>query len=273
MKKLLLALSVIILAACGNEDNAVTKPTIQTSTKRMLNVKLSSTTLLSGDANSQETLGTEGETTTETLSTFRMSYGGLWYNDFEKVNGKWNPVEWPSDVDNVTPIDFYANDGGTFVWNNGNPYVSFTMDENAFTQKDFLVATHKQISYNEKRGAVSLAFNHACAIVQFKVFKEGDADYTVNSIKLKNVKKTGDYYYNESTNWQNIGTPTDYTLTNGDIVVTNDKQLLPSKWLFIIPQSKDEITIEVNYNADQQKIINLTGSWEANKLYTISIKI
>jgi hypothetical protein len=120
-----------------------------------------------------------------------------------------------------------------------------------------------------------LEFDHACAAVQFKVFKQGDADITVNSIILKGVKKTGDYFYNESTKWQNLGTTTNYTLTDGDITVTTDKKLLPCKWLFIIPQSKVGISIEVNYNTNQQKIINLTDTktWVAGKQYTISIRM
>jgi hypothetical protein len=227
------------------------------------------------NANAREMTRTPAATTTATLSAFTMHYTSEWNQDFDKNGETWEKATWPTSVDNSTPIDFYAHDGGTFVWNNGNPYVNFIMDENAFTQKDFLVATHKQISYKQSSGVVPLTFDHACAAVQFKVFKEGSDEITVNSIILKGVKKTGDYFYNESTKWQNLGTTTNYTLTNGDITVTTDKQLLPCKWLFIIPQSKVGISIEVNYNTNQQKIINLTDTktWVAGKQYTISIRM
>lgn len=272
MKKLLLVLGVIALASCEkSNDEIITPPDSQSP--RLLTVEISENPMHDENASAREMTRTAEATTTATLSAFTMHYTGAWSNSFTKTGSTWSTANWP--VQDNTSIDFYAHDGGTFNYNNGNPHVNFTMDENAFSQKDFLVATHKQISYSESGGVVSLPFDHACAAVQFKVFKEGDADITVNSIVLENVKKTGDYYYNESTNWQNIGTPKDYTLTNSDIVVTKDKQQLPCQWLFIIPQSKVGISIEVNYNTNQKKIINLTDTkpWVAGKRYTVSIRM
>ncbi len=143
------------------------------------------------------------------------------------------------------------------------------------TKKDFLVARHENISYNDKSGKVSLDFDHACAAVQFNVYKEENADYTVSKIVLKDVIKEGKYYYDENTNWQIGNTTTDYTLTNvnGDIEITKEKQLLPCGWLFIIPQAKNSIKIEVTYNSGKTKALNLSGSWEAGTQYTVDIRI
>ena len=201
-----------------------------------------------------------------------MNYGSSWYNDFKKSDSNWGTVNWPN-VDSNTKIDFYAHDGGTFYYNDGNPYVNFTMDNNAFSQKDLLVATHKNISLSESGGVVSLDFDHACAAVQFNVYKEENASYTVNSIILKNVKNAGSYYYDVTPHWQTTNGTADYTLTNSDITVTTDKKLLPCKWLFIIPQSKAGIQIEINYNGNKQKTLNLSGTWEAGTKYTVDIRI
>ena len=270
MKKLLLALGIIALAACEkSSDEIITPPDSQSP--RLLTVEVSETPMHDENASARNMTRTEAATTTETLSAFSMNYMANKY-DFTK-SGTWSTNEWPYGVPNDTKIDFYAYNGGTFNYNEGNPYVNFTMDDNdAFNQKDFLVAANNK-SFNDNNGVVPLSFDHACAAVQFKVFKQGDADITVNSIVLKNVMKTGDYYYNESTQWQHLSNATDYLLTDGDITVTTDKQLLPCHWLFIIPQSKTSITIEVKYNTNQQKDISLTGSWVAGKRYTISIRI
>ena len=102
----------------------------------------------------------------------------------------------------------------------------------------------------------------------------------MKSIVLKNVIKTGDYYYNNETHWQFPQTPTlsNYTLTNSDISVTTNKEPLPCNWLFIIPQSKDGIKIDVTYTktGETQTTKTLTlpsGNWQAGYKYTVYIRI
>ena len=97
------------------------------------------------------------------------------------------------------------------------------------------------------------------------------------------MKNQAKYYYN--TGWEDLGysalwadeSKRIYTLTNGDIIVSNDKQLLPCGWLFIIPQLKDGLKIDVTYTKDgsdsKTKTLNLSGSWEAGKQYTVDIRI
>ena len=278
MKKLLLVLGVIALASCEkSNDEIITPPDSQSP--RLLTVEISENPMHDENASAREMTRTEAATTTESLRTFTMNYGSLWHPNFEKTGDTWSTATWPTGVENNTPIDFYAHDGGTFQWNSGNPYVNFTMEESAFSQKDLLVAT-KNISWDNKKGVVPLTFDHACAAVQFNVFKQESTEYTVNSIVLKNVVKTGDYYYNNEPHWNIPETPskTSYTLTEGDIAVSTSKQLLPCKWLFIIPQSKDEIKIDVTYtktgDTQKTKTLNLSsGTWQAGYKYTVDIRI
>ena len=193
----------------------------------------------------------------------------------------WSPttIDWP--VPDDSKIDFYAYTDGSFIYNGGNPYVSFTMDENVFHQKDFLVATHKQIAYSDEDGKVSLVFDHACAAVQFqicqtkKVTDEGK-NFIINSVVLKNVCKNGDYYYDSG--WTLGSNLTDLTLTNSTITLTTAYQLLPCQWLFLIPQSQDGIQLEIKYTVDEgaekTKILNVgTDSWEQGKQYTVNIRV
>ena len=301
MRKILFIMSILALAACGNDDDAVaTPPAEPTPAPRLLTVEVNENPMQDENTSAREmTTRTAAATTTATLSSFTMNCQvgeSSWNKTFTKTDNTWSTFTWP-DVGNDTKLDFYAHSDGTFNWNSGNPYVSFTMNEDAFNQKDFLVAKHASISYNKAKAVgkaktglndvaiVSQTFDHACAAVQFYVYKEENANYIVKSIKLKGMKNQAKYYYN--TGWGDLGysalwdsdeSKRIYTLTNGDINVSTDKQLLPCKWLFIIPQSKDGITIDVTYTkgSGDSKTKNLklsSGSWEAGTQYTVDIKI
>jgi hypothetical protein len=213
-----------------------------------------------------------------------MNYENNKYN-FTKGGTGWSTITWPDGVGNDTTIDFYAYNGGTFVWTENNPHIAFAMDENAFAQKDFLVATHKNISYSSSGGNVSMTFDHACAAVQFnicqtKTVTDQGHEFAVNSVVLKHVCKNGDYYYDSG--WKldsNYSLYTDYTLTNKEAIsLTTDYQTLPCQWLFLIPQPQTGVQLEIKYtvdgSAEQTKTINVgTGSWVKGTKYIINIKV
>ena len=274
-------MSVIALAACGDNDDAVPIPIEPTPSPRLLTVEVSENPMQDNEASARVMNRTAAATTTATLSSFTMNYTDAWYNNFTKTGGTWSTADWPYGVNENTKIDFYAYNAGSFQWNSGTPYVSFMMDEDAFSQKDLLVATHKQISYNDAKGKVSLTFDHACAAVQFqicqtkKVTDEGK-NFIINSVVLKNVCKNGDYYYDSG--WTLGSNLTDLTLTNSTITLTTAYQLLPCQWLFLIPQSQDGIQLEIKYTVDEgaekTKILNVgTDSWEQGKQYTVNIRV
>ena len=274
-------MSVIALAACGDNDDAVTTPVEPAPTPRLLTVEVSENPMQDNEASAREMKRTAAATTTATLSSFTMNYTDAWYNNFTKTGGTWSTADWPYGVNENTKIDFYAYNAGSFQWNSGTPYVSFMMDEDAFSQKDLLVATHKQISYNDAKGKVSLTFDHACAAVQFQICQtktvtEQKHSFTINSVVLKNVCKDGDYNYDSG--WTLGSNLTDLTLTNSTITLTTAYQLLPCQWLFLIPQSQDGIQLEIKYTVDEgaekTKILNVgTDSWEQGKQYTVNIRV
>lgn len=274
-------MSVIALAACGDNDDAVTTPVKPAPTPRLLTVEVSENPMQDNEASAREMKRTAAATTTATLSSFTMNYTDAWYNNFTKTGGTWSTADWPYGVNENTKIDFYAYNAGSFQWNSGTPYVSFMMDEDAFSQKDLLVATHKQISYNDAKGKVSLTFDHACAAVQFQICQtktvtEQKHSFTINSVVLKNVHKDGDYNYDSG--WTLGSNLTDLTLTNSTITLTTAYQLLPCQWLFLIPQSQDGIQLEIKYTVDEgaekTKILNVgTDSWEQGKQYTVNIRV
>lgn len=223
-------------------------------------------------------------TTTESFSTFKMvdSETQTTYTATSGTPARWgvNPDTWPIYNYNEK-ISFYAYNGdGTFVYNNGTPYISFTMGNQPANLVDFMVA-NTNTSYNDHSGQVPLAFSHACAAVQFYVYCVDGQTYSVKSITLKNVKYQGDYYYNTNS-WSLSGGTHDYLLTESSITPTTDDQRLPRGWMFLIPQSKDDIKIEVRFTknggAEQTKTLSLpslpsSGSWDAGTRYSVRIRI
>ncbi len=269
-------LTAAFLAACSSDDQDEPK-----QEPRLITVEVTENPLL--DANGtpkQLPTRTAAATTSESLSAFSMNYTGAYTYGFTKTGGSWNTIDWPVSVGNDTKIDFYAYNDGTFQWNDGKPYLSFMMNTDAFNQTDLLVATHKAISFNDAKGKVSLDFDHACAAVKFNISKTtgvGDKSVIVKSVVLSGVKNQGDYYYNsEGTKWSSLSGSASYLLTDGDITLSTDKQALPCDYLFLIPQSKEGMTLTVKYtvNGDASEYtFKLSGTWEAGKEYIVNISM
>ncbi len=242
--------------------------------------------------------------TTESFDKFSMNYTQDYKYDFYKTSGSWtNTNTWPN---GTNKCDFYAytDDMGNteqseaperiFQYNGGNPYIAFTVHEDAFSQHDLLVAKQKNVSYSNSNsdvyGHVSLSFDHALAAVLFQVKitnklreKVGNT-LTVNSIVLRNVSKSGKYYYdkeNDKEKWDTGGSGfADYTLTNGNFYVITDYQEVPCKYLFLIPQKRDangttgtyiEVTYTFSGQTQSSAVIPFDVDWEAGSLYPIDI--
>ena len=270
-------LTAAFLAACSSDDQDEPK-----QEPRLITVEVTENPLL--DANGtpkQLSTRTAAATTSETLSAFSMNYtAGYNYKISKNDDGSWNtnPNTWP--VTDNSKIDFYAYNDGNFLWNDGNPYLSFTMDASAFNQTDLLVATHKAISFTDAEGKVSLDFDHACAAVKFNISKTAgvrEKSVIVKSVVLSGVQNQGDYYYNNETKWKSLSGTASYTLTTGDITLTTDKQALPCGYLFLIPQSKVGLTLTVYYTVDGSTetyyAFKLSGTWEAGTEYIVNISM
>lgn len=277
MKKqiILPLLALACLAACSSDEEEVT-PANDTPLPMTVEVTENAMTDENGARKQAATRGTE--ITGETLSAFSMNYQENKY-DFSKEGTTWTQHTWPN-VDEK--IDFYAYNDGTFIYNSGNPYVSFTVDNTPASQKDLLVATHKQISYNETKGVVTLAFDHACAAVKFTICKTagvGDKAVVIKSVELSGVKNSGYYYYNndESSKWQEASGTATYTLTNSDITLTTEPVDLPCGYLFLIPQDKSGLTLTVNYTvggeAKEWSHTWNSGSWAEGTSYIVEINM
>lgn len=260
------------LVACSSEDDPVAQPQ-----PRLLTVEVAETTIVSASAPQQAPTRTAATTTTATLTAFSMNYQESQYN-FTKTGDQWSTGTWPSGVGDDVEIDFYAYNGGTLNWSSSDPYVSFDMGESASMQKDLLVATTTS-AFSDNGGKVTLTFDHACAAVRFTVRKSVTQSVIITSVVLDGVKSKGEYHYANSA-WESLSTaesPVSYTLTDANnMTLTEEKQQLPCGYLFIIPQSKEGLTLKVNYTVGgvaKNHDFNLTGEWKAGHSYTININM
>lgn len=295
MKKIgfLSLLVACAFAACSETDNPVNRPADeQQAPERLITVEVSENPL-TDEATGAPVFGTTRAvaTTTATLAAFSMNYTDSYKYNFTKTGDTWSTNSWPS-IGHNEKIDFYAYTGGAtskpFNYNSGNPYVSFTVDENASTQHDLLVATHKEIAYNDASGHVSLSFDHACAAVQFNIGQsqtlQGQS-VTYTSIALVGIYNSGKYYYNStpSPSWSDLSGNATYTMesaTSVDIPTSTQAhegaRALSCGNLFMIPQAHSNAKIRIIYKKGEDTKtadIPLTIDWKAGYLYTINIRL
>lgn len=267
-------MTAVCLTGCSSNDDS--EPKLNGQTPRPMYVKVLGVSR------------TAAPTTTETLNAFAVHYLGNEYK-YMKDGETWHRGEWPTSAANDQKIDFYADTytyyNSGYYYNNGNPYINFTVDGNASSQHDLLVSECKQVSFAETSGHVSFHFTHACAIPHFTV-QLTDAistacggKLTVKSIVLKNVKDEGKYYY-ATKSWDELDGSASYTLNNSSIDVTTTKQSLSSGYLFMIPQTRaadgtNGTYLEITYNKggddDKKAIIPFDIDWQAGKVYPINI--
>ncbi len=270
-----------ILSSCSSDDTDAASPA-----ERRITVEVTEKPLSAGNGTPKQIATRTDATTTATLNAFSMNYQTNQYK-FTKSEQTWSTNSWPSSVANDTKIDFYAYNSGTFQWNSGSPYLSFSVDaSDAFDQTDLLVATHKNIAYSDAQGKVSLAFDHACAAIRFNVRKtEGvrERNVVVKSVVLTGVKNRGEYHYDAaepSAEWQNLSAadPPSYTLTNSDITLTTEYQELPCHYLFLPPQNKAHLTLTVSFTVDGNSASShdfrwTSGTWDAGREHVINIDL
>ena len=278
-KKILIMIAAVMLTACSNEDEAIELPTEGLP----MMVEVSETPMTDADTGQPVNAPTRGDVITiDNLSSFGMNYTESYHYDFSKTGETWNTKTWPGSVAHETAIDFYAYTAGTFNWNSGSPYVSFSVEGTPTSQYDLLVAK-TTTSYNSCNGIIPLSFKHACAAVLFNVqitntLHTNKGDITVNSIELKNVNSSGQYHYADNS-WKSICTSANYTLTNSAITVSTSSQQLPCGHLFMIPQTLGEnaklvITYTFSGRTPTTAEISLNGkTWEAGKRYTYNIRL
>lgn len=272
-------LATLSLMACSSSDGDEQQGT--PPAKRPLTVVVNETPFVdeNGNALAPTRQGTRGSAvTTEALETFYMSYNDNPYK-VEKTPStrEWNttPSIWPVS-DNDETITFYAYNAGTYNNDYGNSNISFSVNNNASSQTDLLVAT-QTTSYSDSQGQVSLTFGHACAAVDFKLrlpasLSEKNNTITITDITLKNVANEGDYYYNEG--WKDIGGNGEYELNDAAMSLTTSPQALTCGTLFMIPQVLgDEAVLSFKYE-EVEKTIWLKGAeWAEGTRYVMDIVI
>ena len=253
-KLIYVLLAGLAFTACSNEDQAVQQPQKQS---RPLTIEVTENPLIQ-DGEEGSNSNRAAITTTSDLTAFKLDYVYT-KNETKYTNGEGNAYSatntsgtwtttggWPDTGDNNTEVNWYAYSDGTFNLTDATPklpYINFTVEESAASQKDLLVATASG-TYSGTGGNLSFNFDHACAAVRFYVKKSTNLDsYTVSvsSIVLKNVVKQGKYYFGTGA-WELSDTRSNYTLlSSAKTLASNAYDLLngsaDNSYLFLIPQT------------------------------------
>ena len=264
----LLAASLLVASCSSDDSNSPNQqPDPEQPASRPIYVEVSENQIVNTTEARQMTRATITELST--LKKFKMT-ANTWTDEYrvKKNNGKWILSEnnWPIVADNNTSVTFYAysadftdafedsNIGVDFYPNNGDPYISFKVEEGVSNQIDLLVAD-TAFTFNAHKGKVFLAFNHACAALDFTIAlseKAAAKNVTVvmKSATLYNVKNKGNFYFNDNEGkgaWKSQttvitepATQVAYTLeSTGEegISLSTTPHRLACNYIFMIPQT------------------------------------
>ncbi len=213
-----------------------------------------------------------------------LAYNGTPWPTTRVGSGRWRVGEenqqsgggdygWPTDYgDGQNPdVNWFADNtenGNGFDFNDGDPYINFSVDEYSTNHKDLLVANITE-KWTDHQGVMSLTFNHKCAALQFYVKKANNIKskaVTIHSVELHNLANQGRYNY-DTDNWSNLtGTNSKYTLlsSSGAIAFEADKEYTENDYvelyagdlqsnakndyLFMIPQTVEAWSPSTNPN-------------------------
>lgn len=248
MKKTFLpCLLAVTLAACSSDDN--TNEEIPKA--RPISVVVTENSLQDNTNGARQDTRAEA-TTTSSLERFKMNYGAGMNYSVQKYGKDWkfngaDDASWPG-VGNDAEVTFYAysypgSDPSTtnpdYNYYSGNPYLSFSQEENASAQHDLLVAT-RTTTFNAHQGKVYLTFDHACAAADFQIaitsgVSAKGVSVAIQKIELCNIMSSGDYSFAEG--WSNLSNLTNYTLYDSNMSLSTESQAVPGGYLFIIPQT------------------------------------
>lgn len=242
MKKLLsLMMLAAVMTACSSDDEATPTPV----KNYPLSISVKETPYVNPDGDVKAAIST-----TSTLNAFNIDYqygtthGGV-YQATKNGDKTWTTTgSWPERArENDVNVDWYAYTDGTFhQGDNAKPCITFTVDENPSAQKDFLVATASD-KWSSCNGNLSFTFDHACAALKFFVKKAKNiSDYklAVSEVKLCNVVKAGNYYF-DTASWTLANVTSSYTLYLGTDKILGDNyeaiDASDAPYLFLLPQT------------------------------------
>ena len=241
-----LLLSSLVLGACSSDDDELAP---QQPQSYPLTIEVTENPMVQDGDEGRGNRAAITTTTSASFNAFKIDYTyGSGYStgsvDVTNDNGTWTGGSWPFTSEEVT---WYAYTGGTFNVNSGNPYINFTVDENAADQHDLLVATTSG-TWSGTSGILSFNFDHACAALRFKIKKAKalTVPLYISSVKLYHVSSQENYYYKTKT-WSELGSNySNYTLftaspavelTSTTEYVTLNGTSEENAYLFLIPQT------------------------------------
>lgn len=165
-------------------------------------------------------------------------------------------------------------------WSAGRPQYTVEVPQYLADQKDLCFA--EATASSSSNGRTALNFLHAMAAVRFDI-ASSVATCTVKSITLKNVRYKGTVNPNEGSTsgwWTSTEEKRDFSYNNGNQGISHTKGTQTNvfgaeKAFFMIPQSKDGITLEivVQVGTGTQRTLTtaLPANWSKGNKYNYTL--
>lgn len=243
--QLTIALAAACFVACSTDDEQ--EPP---ASRYPMTIEVQENPMVNPNVQAEARATRAAITTTSSLTAFSLDYQ---YGDAPShgsmtatkgINSKWSSSgSWPGTaVENDNMVNWYAYTAGTFMAGT-EPYINFTVDENAAAQKDLLVAKTSG-RYSDTGGNLNFTFDHACTALRFFVKKATNlADYTlsITNVRLCNIINNGQYHY-ATVSWTLGSSRSSYTLYDGTAKTLGTAGYEPldasdAPYLFMIPQT------------------------------------
>ncbi len=156
------------------------------------------------------------------------------------------------------------------------PYIKYTVPTDCKKQPDLLVGT---TAYNQNSGSVNFKFVHALSSVAFRI---KGADEIITKISVKGISTSGKlslaYTDGGAIEWSELGAVSNAEYKAGipeGLVATEDEvnATAADGYLMMIPQTLGaDAKLVVTIDGEDREV-ELTGSWEANKRYTYVLSV
>ena len=191
------------------------------------------------------------------------------------TNNMWKTVSphyWPGTTNNT--LNFYAyyptSISSSITHTAGSaPILSYTVPDDATNQIDIITSSNTGLS-GVTYSPTPLSFKHIFAALKFRSGSSGLPSGNNTIIKIKGIQYKGTYTF--GSGWVNSTDKKDFSQTvnfstygiSADI--TND-----GTTFMMLPQTFSNATIEVTYGNGLVINKTISGTWEANKVYTYNL--
>ena len=210
-----------------------------------------------------------------------VNKGGNWSTEVNNETASYSTASniWQTSGTHYWPgsgstVDFYAY-YPTSISNNithtigSAPVLSYTVPDDAADQIDVLTSSKTRVagnSYNQ----TPVDFKHIFAAIRFSVGSSGMINGTITKISLNGIQNTGSYSF--TSGWTPQTSSTTTYAKNVSVASDAGTEIVSGNDPFLVmPQTLSNASFTVTYSGGATLTKNLSGTWEAGKVYEYNI--